>query len=39
MSRFDLKVPFEPAGDQPEAIRQLVEGARAGVPHQVLLAT
>ena len=37
MSRFDLKVPFEPAGDQPEAIRQLVEGARAGVPHQVLL--
>ena len=37
MSRFRLNVPFEPAGDQPDAIRQLVEGGRAGVPHQVLL--
>ena len=37
MSRFRLNVPFEPAGDQPDAIRQLVQGGRAGVPHQVLL--
>ena len=37
MSRFRLEVPFQPAGDQPEAIRQLVEGARAGTQHQVLL--
>ena len=26
---FRVDAPFEPAGDQPEAIRQLVEGAQA----------
>ncbi|MDE0951016.1 MAG: excinuclease ABC subunit UvrB [Halioglobus sp.] len=34
---FKVKSSFEPAGDQPEAIRQLVEGARAGLAAQTLL--
>ena len=34
---FKLKAPFAPSGDQPEAIRQLTEGVRAGLPHQTLL--
>jgi excinuclease ABC subunit B len=37
MSRFKLVSSFEPQGDQPEAIRQLVEGTNAGVRDQVLL--
>jgi excinuclease ABC subunit B len=36
-SGFRLVAPFEPAGDQPEAIRRLVEGFEAGVAHQTLL--
>ncbi|MGA1373500.1 MAG: excinuclease ABC subunit UvrB [Flavobacteriales bacterium] len=35
--RFDLKSEFSPTGDQPEAIRQLVEGVEQGAPAQVLL--
>lgn len=35
--RFDIQAPFEPAGDQPTAIIELVEGLRAGEKHQVLL--
>ena len=34
---FQLKSPFEPQGDQPQAIEQLVESVRAGNRHQVLL--
>ncbi len=34
---FNIVRPFPPAGDQPEAIRQLVEGIRAGDPYQTLL--
>jgi len=34
---FQLESPFEPAGDQPEAIRQLTQGVQEGQPHQVLL--
>src|SRR5512134_2788327 len=34
---FKLQAPFIPMGDQPEAIRGLVEGIRAGKEHQVLL--
>jgi excinuclease ABC subunit B len=34
---FRIEAPFEPAGDQPEAIRQLVEGVRRGDQYQVLL--
>ena len=37
MSEFQLVTRFEPAGDQPEAIRQLVEGIDAGLSHQTLL--
>ncbi len=34
---FKLQAPFQPMGDQPEAIRGLVDGVRAGKKHQVLL--
>jgi len=34
---FKLVAPFQPTGDQPEAIRQLVDGIRRGLRHQVLL--
>jgi excinuclease ABC subunit B len=34
---FDLHAPFEPAGDQPQAIAKLIAGFRAGEAHQVLL--
>ncbi len=34
---FKLHAPYQPTGDQPEAIRQLVEGIRRGYRHQVLL--
>ncbi len=35
--KFDLQVPFEPAGDQPAAIKALLEGLSDGLSHQVLL--
>ncbi len=34
---FKLISDFQPTGDQPEAIRQLVEGLNNGVPYQTLL--
>jgi excinuclease ABC subunit B len=34
---FDLISEFAPTGDQPEAIRQLVEGVNEGVKYQTLL--
>ena len=38
MSRpFQVQSSFSPAGDQPEAIRQLVEGVQAGLASQILL--
>jgi excinuclease ABC subunit B len=37
MSKFQLVTRFQPAGDQPEAIRQMVEGLEAGLSHQTLL--
>jgi excinuclease ABC subunit B len=37
MSQFQLVTRFQPAGDQPEAIRQMVEGLEAGLSHQTLL--
>jgi excinuclease ABC subunit B len=36
-SPYILHQPFEPAGDQPEAIAQLVEGIRDGLSFQTLL--
>src|SRR5579859_2355293 len=37
MSKFELVSPYEPAGDQPQAIAQLSEALQAGVKHHVLL--
>lgn len=34
---FELKSPFEPTGDQPDAIEQIVDGIQQGDPAQVLL--
>lgn len=34
---FDLQSPFQPAGDQPAAIKQLVAGLQAEEKHQTLL--
>ena len=34
---FKLRAPYQPMGDQPEAIDQLVAGIEAGKQHQVLL--
>lgn len=35
--KFKLCAPFEPSGDQPEAICQLLEGLKQGQQHQTLL--
>lgn len=37
MHEFNLTSKYRPTGDQPEAIEQLVDGVRNGVPAQVLL--
>ena len=34
---YQIESPFEPAGDQPEAIKELVEGVKNGEMNQVLL--
>src|SRR5689334_8620940 len=34
---FELVAPYEPAGDQPQAIAKLTEGLLAGVKHQALM--
>ena len=36
-NRFRVDAPFKPAGDQPQAIAQLVEGVQSGLTQQVLL--
>lgn len=37
MKKFELVSSYEPAGDQPKAIKELVEGLRRGDKHQTLL--
>ena len=37
MPAFELISPFQPTGDQPDAIKQLVEGLNSGVKAQTLL--
>ena len=37
MAKFKIKSDYRPAGDQPEAIRALVEGLKEGKRHQTLL--
>lgn len=34
---FKLQSPFKPTGDQPQAIKQLVQGIKDGIPAQTLL--
>ncbi len=36
-TRFQLETKFQPAGDQPMAIKSLVEGLNDGLMHQILL--
>ncbi|HEX2983439.1 MAG TPA: excinuclease ABC subunit UvrB [Ignavibacteriales bacterium] len=37
MKSFELHSNYQPAGDQPEAIKQLTEGILSGEKHQILL--
>ncbi|MFX3636833.1 MAG: excinuclease ABC subunit UvrB [Candidatus Pristimantibacillus sp.] len=37
VKKFDLQSEYTPQGDQPRAIKQLLEGIEAGVKHQTLL--
>jgi excinuclease ABC subunit B len=37
MPEFKVEAPFQPTGDQPEAIEKLVEGIRRDYKHQTLL--
>ena len=37
MSTFDLQLPFQLEGDQPQAVAQLTEGLKRGDRHQTLL--
>lgn len=37
MSRFELQSPFQPAGDQPQAIAALIAGLQNGEAYQTLL--
>ena len=37
MDRFELHAPYSPAGDQPTAIKELVEGLTDGLAAQTLL--
>ena len=36
-TQFNLKAPYEPQGDQPKAIKELIEGAKKGFRYQTLL--
>jgi len=36
-NEFKIESPFEPSGDQPEAIKELVQGLKDGIKDQVLL--
>ena len=35
--RFELVSPFKPTGDQPEAIKKVLEGVKEGKQFQVIL--
>jgi Helicase subunit of the DNA excision repair complex len=37
MPDFRLEAPFQPTGDQPQAIEKLVDGLERGLKNQVLL--
>ena len=37
MPEFELVAPFQPTGDQPQAIEKLADGLARGLRHQTLL--
>ena len=37
MNNYQLQAPYEPKGDQPKAIKDLVTGVNAGKKYQTLL--
>ncbi len=37
MNKFELVSSYQPSGDQPDAIKQLVEGVNRGDKYQTLL--
>ena len=37
MSGFNLKLPYQPSGDQPEAIKALADGVKKNIRYQTLL--
>ena len=37
MPDFKIVSPYEPKGDQPQAIEKLAKGVKQGLRHQVLL--
>ena len=37
MKTMDLKSDYKPNGDQPAAIKQLLDGLESGLAHQTLL--
>lgn len=37
MREFEIKSPYQPSGDQPQAIQELVEGLKNGEKEQILL--
>jgi excinuclease ABC subunit B len=37
MAQFQIQAPFEPTGDQPQAIKQLIQSVNAGTRFQTLL--
>lgn len=37
MTDFEIKSPYQPSGDQPQAIQELVEGLKKGEKEQILL--
>ena len=36
-NKFDLRAPYKPTGDQPDAIAKLTAGVEAGITEQTLL--
>ena len=36
-NKFDLRAPYKPTGDQPDAIAKLTAGVEAGLSEQTLL--
>ena len=37
MDHFELTAPYQPTGDQPQAIEKLIQGIKGGFKDQILL--